>query len=157
MATSKAMAILGATATGTVIAALGVVAALRSAEEPDFNEAKAFLIEYYDAAPKQPDETWGRLTESYRSRALAKGFDDYHAYWTTFRSVQITEVDSSTQTPGWWTARLDFTKRDLARSHTYFQFDLRCPERTTWPLIECDAGDVKINAVKYLDKEHWPE
>jgi hypothetical protein len=148
---------------GAFIAGAAVVLAAatslvsRQPEAPRFHQVKAFLPWYYETALTQPELAWPHLTDSFvaRNNKIAT-LAAYRRYFESFDSIEVTKVAASRQTPGWWSARLDFTRDDgvVLRPPSYVQFEISCPGSTGLPVVDCDTMDLRINATALLDRDY---
>jgi hypothetical protein len=131
--------------------ATGVASVVITANEEPIERpvAAAFLIHYWQQAPRHPEETWQLLTPEWRARSASNAHDPYRSYQafvSRFRRIEATHV-RSTDRENYFDVAVVFTpKKAGAKPVTeHLTYGLHCD---WWdghvPVFECDADELSI-------------
>jgi hypothetical protein len=111
--------------------------------------AAAFLIRYWEEAPRHPELTWELLTPDWRERSTkdsADPYGSYRAFLSSFSRIDATNI-RLTDRQNYFEVSLTFIpKKPGAKPVTeHLTYGLRCE---WWdghmPLFECDQDELTI-------------
>lgn len=107
--------------------------------------AQAALTDYYQTAIDDPEAGWDRLDSLFKENRTT--FVDYVDYFAKWQRIEVSDVRNSTH-DGFFDATLTHWPKDSERSSIEERhgFQLRCPKRTAFILIECQPGHVMIRS-----------
>jgi hypothetical protein len=128
---------------------VGTAVTLSPTETTDIGKARAFLNAYYGNAPYEPDQTWNRLSDSFKKNGESSAdkltHEKYDRYFRQFRVMTVSNVANYDGRSGeWYVADIYRLNKNGDSATTRYAYQLQCPWEAKLPWVSCSPDNIQI-------------